>query len=132
MFALTEIFLPATLPPAPLHLLFLALLLALYLALAYITYATQGFYVYNFLNPVQGAGRTAGYILGILIAECLIFGLVWGAIWTRVWLTERVLSMEAKLTTAAGMGRSENELEAGIGRTPSGEQVDFEMGELEK
>ncbi|MCJ1437099.1 hypothetical protein MMC27_006484 [Xylographa pallens] len=132
LFALTEIILPATLPPAPLHLVFLAALLALYLALAYITYAVQGFFVYGFLNPARGAGRTAGYIIGILVAECVIFGLVWGVIWVRVWLTERILGMEAKTACRPGTKGSTDEMEEDTGRSLGGGADDVEMGELEK
>ena len=74
---------PRTSPPPPLNLVFLVLLLACYLALAYITHATQGFYTYSFLDPSKGSGRVTGYCFGILIAACLIFGIVWGLIWLR-------------------------------------------------
>ncbi|KAK4994205.1 hypothetical protein LTR66_005719 [Elasticomyces elasticus] len=50
-FALFEIALPRTEPPPFIHIVPLLLLLALYLALAYTTYATAGIYVYVFLNP---------------------------------------------------------------------------------
>lgn len=59
------------------------ILLGSYLGLAYITYATQGFYTYNFLNPAHGAGLLAGYIVGIALASVVIFLLVWGLIWIR-------------------------------------------------
>ncbi|MCJ1291358.1 hypothetical protein MMC34_002901 [Xylographa carneopallida] len=132
LFALVEIVLPATLPPAPFHLLFLALLLALYLALAYITYATQGFYVYSFLNPAHGGGRLAGYIIGILVAECIIFGLVWGVIWVRVWLTERILGLEAKTTCRAAKKSATTGVEDITGRAPARESEDVEMGKLQQ
>ncbi|KAJ9655100.1 Vacuolar protein sorting-associated protein 8 [Neophaeococcomyces mojaviensis] len=81
--ALLEIILPATNPPPFLHIPFLVVVLALYLALAYVTYATQGFYTYSFLNPAHGAGLLAGYIVGIAVAGVVIFLIVWGLIWTR-------------------------------------------------
>ncbi|KAK5958699.1 Vacuolar protein sorting-associated protein 8 [Knufia fluminis] len=81
--ALLEIVLPATNPPPWLHIPFLILLLAAYLGLAYVTYATQGFYTYGFLDPDNGAGQLAGYIVGIAAACVVIFLLVWGLIWTR-------------------------------------------------
>ena len=129
---MTEILLPATLPLPALHLLFLALLLALYLALAYITHAAQGFYVYSFLNPALGAGRLAGYIIGILAAECVIFGLVCGVIWTRVWLTERILGMQAKTASRAGKKGPTAAIEEDTGRPRSRDDEAIEMGESEK
>ena len=82
-YALFEILLTRTSPRPPLHLLFLIILLALYLALAYICRATEGFYVYNFLDPATGAGHVAAYCIGILVAACVIFGIVWVVIWLR-------------------------------------------------
>ena len=83
LYALFEILLTRTSPRPPLHLLFLIILLALYLALAYICRATEGFYVYNFLDPATGAGHVAAYCIGILVAACVIFGIVWVVIWLR-------------------------------------------------
>ena len=49
--------------------------------MAYITKATQGFYVYSFLNPKKGP-VLAAYIVGILAGSIAIFVLVnlikWG------------------------------------------------------
>lgn len=81
--ALLEIILPTTNPPPFLHLPFLILILALYLCLAYITHAAQGWYTYAFLNPANGAGHVAGYVFGILAATIVIFFLVWVVIWLR-------------------------------------------------
>lgn len=93
-----EIILPQTRPPPPLHLPLLVLILALYLALAYITYATEGFYPYSFLDPKKGSGRVAGYCFGILAAACIIFGVIWGLIWIRCWGTDR-LGLKAKISS---------------------------------
>ncbi|RVX68720.1 hypothetical protein B0A52_07606 [Exophiala mesophila] len=73
LFALIEIVLPATNTPPFLHLVGLVIILLLYLALAYLTYATQGFYVYSFLNPDTGTGRVTGYCFGIFAAILVIF-----------------------------------------------------------
>lgn len=62
---------------------FLILLLAAYLGLAYVTYATQGFYTYGFLDPANGGGLLAGYIVGIAAGCAVVFCLVWGLIWVR-------------------------------------------------
>ena len=95
LFALFEILLPRTSPPPPLHIVCLVILLACYLALAYITHATEGFYPYSFLDPSKGSGRVTGYCFGILIASCIIFGIVWGVIWLRNRATQR-LGLEGK------------------------------------
>ena len=63
------------------------MLLLLYLGLAYLTHATQGFYVYNFLDPDTGAGKVTGYCFGIFAATLVIFFVVWGLIWVRRRLT---------------------------------------------
>ena len=95
VFALVERILPRTTPPPLLHLVFLVILLACYLALAYITHATQGFYPYSFLDPSRGSGRVAGYCFGILAAVCVIFGIVWVLIWLRD-LATRKLGLQGK------------------------------------
>lgn len=101
-----EIILPQTRPPPPLHLPLLVLILALYLALAYITYATEGFYPYSFLDPKKGSGRVTGYCFGILAAACIIFGVVWGLIWIRCWGTAR-LGLKAKAGPASRHGKED-------------------------
>ncbi len=83
LFALVEIVLPATEPPPLLHLVGLTILLLLYLALAYLTHATQGFYVYSFLDPSTGAGKVTGYCFGIFAAIVIIFFVIWALIWAR-------------------------------------------------
>lgn len=104
LFALLEIVLPRTSPPPPLHMVFLVILLAFYLALAYITHATEGFYPYSFLDTSKGSGRVTGYCFGILIASCVIFGIVWGVIWLRN-LATRKLGLEGKFAGQQGDGR---------------------------
>lgn len=57
------------------------LIVACYLGVAYITKATQGFYVYSFLNPSKGP-ILAAYIVGILAGSIIVFVIVnlikWG------------------------------------------------------
>lgn len=89
-FAIFEIILPRTSPPPPLHILCLVILLACYLALAYITHATQGWYPYSFLDTSKGSGRVTGYCFGILAAIVIIFGVVWGLIWLRNLVTQKL------------------------------------------
>jgi uncharacterized membrane protein len=85
-FALFEIICTTTTPLPFLHLPFLILIVALYLCLAYITLADQGFYTYAFLNPgVDGEnnGLVAGYCFGILAIVIVLFFVDWGLIWVR-------------------------------------------------
>ncbi|RYP60560.1 hypothetical protein DL771_010477 [Monosporascus sp. 5C6A] len=103
VFALFEIFVPRTQPPPFVHLLWLIVILALYLGLAYVTLATKGFYVYPFLNPAATRGGRRGvtaYIFGIMSAVIVIFGIVWGVIWVRRWFTEEKMGCKGKF--AAG------------------------------
>ncbi|KIW14785.1 hypothetical protein PV08_07570 [Exophiala spinifera] len=83
LFALCELVLPATHTPPLLHLVGLIILLLLYLALAYLTHATQHFYVYSFLDPSTGSGKVAGYCFGIAAGIIVIFFVVWALIWLR-------------------------------------------------
>ncbi|KAG6907928.1 hypothetical protein DXG01_006858 [Tephrocybe rancida] len=76
VFAVFEIFF-TNIPPAPWLMLPLSImLLACYLALAYVTYAAQGFYPYTFLDPVKQGPLLAAYIIGILGGYIIIFLLV--------------------------------------------------------
>jgi len=90
VFALFELVFARTEPMPWIHLLYLIVLLALYLAVAFITYGTEHFYVYSFLdNRTHGRGRVAGYIFGILAAAIVIFVIVHFLILGRQKLTER-------------------------------------------
>ncbi|KAK6367428.1 uncharacterized protein PV06_06708 [Exophiala oligosperma] len=83
LFALCELVLPATHTPPLLHLVGLIILLLLYLALAYLTHATQHFYVYSFLDPSKGSGKVTGYCFGIAAGIIVIFFAAWAVIWLR-------------------------------------------------
>ena len=127
LFCLFEILVPRTNPPPPLHLAFLVVILALYLALAYFTHYTQGFYPYSFLDISKGSGRVAGYIIGILVASCIIFGVIWGLIWLRRRVTEGAWGLKGKFsrkdTTNEGTRISSTEM---IERGEAKEIVDTE------
>ncbi|KAK0661081.1 hypothetical protein DIS24_g3035 [Lasiodiplodia hormozganensis] len=98
-FALLEVLLPRTAPSPWWHMGPLVVLLALYLALAYITYYTQHFYVYSFLDiQSNGSGSVTGYCFGILIGMAIIFVIVHFLAKGRVWLTEQVLGMDGKFS----------------------------------
>lgn len=81
--ALLEILLPATRPPPAWHIPFYILLLALYLALAYLTHYLQGWYPYTFLDPSRGTTRLAVYIIGIFVAACIVLAVAALLVWLR-------------------------------------------------
>ncbi|KAJ4467253.1 hypothetical protein J3R30DRAFT_2072328 [Lentinula aciculospora] len=76
-------------PPRWLMLPCMIIILALYLALAYVTHATQGFYPYSFLDPKKSNSLLAGYIIGIGVAACIIFVLAKTIMWARTKLTSK-------------------------------------------
>jgi len=97
LLALFEIFMTRTAPPPPVHMLWLIVVLALYLGLAYLTRATKGFYVYSFLDPAEsGKGFVVAYVFGIAVGCLIVFGVVWGLIRLRQWVTENKLHMNGK------------------------------------
>jgi hypothetical protein len=97
-FALFEIFMTRTNPPPWIHLLWLIVILLLYLGLAFITLATQGFYVYDFLSYKHDGGRgfVAAYVLGIAVGIVIVFCLVWLIIWARRWVTEKKMGRDGR------------------------------------
>ncbi|PBP23015.1 hypothetical protein BUE80_DR006123 [Diplocarpon rosae] len=127
VFGLFEILFTRINPPPWTHLPFLVIILACYLALAYITYATKGFYVYDFLNPnpphyvqsaagtqnIGGVGKAAvvGYVFGIAAAICIIFCASKGLMWARKCVTEEKMGRDGKFHAGRGVGSGETELE---------------------
>ncbi|KUI57081.1 hypothetical protein VP1G_04398 [Cytospora mali] len=97
VFAFFEIVVPRT-PLAPwIHMLYLVIVLALYLSLAYLTYYTKGFYTYSFLDiQKQGSAVTAGWIIAIAVAGVVIFCIVRGLMFLRLWLTETKGGMDGR------------------------------------
>jgi len=102
LFAIAELVLTTTNPPPWLHLAFLLLILALYLALAYITRASEGFYVYNFLNPSHGSGKVVAYVFGILATIIVVFLVSRFAIWMRKRFTRAGKRCEKDLALVSG------------------------------
>jgi len=97
-FALFEI-LFTNLPPAPWgHLPICVLFLAGYLGIAYITFATQHFYTYSFLDPSKKGAFLAVYIVGIAVGECIVYAIVHGVVLLRVRLTRRYAAVEGSDT----------------------------------
>jgi hypothetical protein len=102
VFAFFELVLTRTDPPPAMHMLWLILVLALYLALAYVTAADKGFYTYSFLDPGRQGGLVAAYVFGIAVGCLIIFGVVWGIIWLRKYITETKLGKTGKFTEPSG------------------------------
>jgi len=100
VFAFCEVVLPATRPHAWVHLGPLIVLLVLYLALTYISHSIRGYYVYPFLDPVNGAGGIIGILVGTPIATALVFSVVKGLIWGRVRAAE---GKDGKKTSGLGL-----------------------------
>jgi hypothetical protein len=88
-FALFEILFTHSGPGPWTHLIPLLLILACYLGVAYITYATQGFYTYSFLDPSKEGGLLAAYIVGIALGCCVVFSVVKGACSLRWYISLR-------------------------------------------
>lgn len=122
VFALFEITFPRTPAPPWIHAWWVVFVLALYLALAYVTYYTKGFYTYSFLDiQAQGSGITAAYICGIAIGAIVVFSLVKGLIHLRLWLTERKAGMDGRFAGQPLGSRGHD----GTGHSDGG--VDVEM-----
>jgi hypothetical protein len=123
LFALFEILMTRINPPPWVHLLWLIVILAAYLGLAYLTHATKHVYVYNFLNPapkvlnaeghnVGGVGGlVAAYVVGIAVGICVLFCVVKGLVWVRKWVTETKCGMMGKFYAGREIGQVEVELE---------------------
>jgi len=119
VFALFEI-LCTNSPPAPWITLPLCILfLALYLGVAYITHATQGIYTYSFLDPNKQGAKLAAYIIGIAVAQVIVFSIVRGIVVLR----ERwALKNGRILRVGGGLGGEE---------TPRNASVDDDWEEVE-
>ncbi|KAJ8112552.1 hypothetical protein OPT61_g5107 [Boeremia exigua] len=83
VFAIVEILLSATDAPPVSHLSVVLLILSIYLGLAYLTKFTQGFYVYEWMNPAHGNVSIVLHVLGYAAGIIAIFFLVSGAIRLR-------------------------------------------------
>lgn len=76
VFAIVEIVLSATQPQPLTHLSVVLLLLSIYLGLAYLTRWTQGFYVYEWMNPAHGKLSIVIHVAGYAGAMITLFFLV--------------------------------------------------------
>lgn len=116
--ALFELLLTRTDPPPPVHMLWLILVLALYLALAYTTHADKGFYTYSFLDPAKQGGLVAAYVFGIAAGCLILFGVAWGIIWLRRYVTETRLGMTGKFAQPAQHRRSAADEDVEMAKAP--------------
>jgi hypothetical protein len=92
-----------------LHLVPIVFLLALYLGLAYLTHATEGFYVYDFLDlDKHSDGIVAAYIVGILVAAIVVFLIVRYVIMLRLWVTETKMGKNGKFRRGTRMADEEH------------------------
>ena len=109
-YALFEIVFPRTEPLPFLHIVVIVIILALYLSLAYLTHALQGWYTYDFLDLSEhSSGVVAGYIIGILVASIIVFLIVRYLILLRFWLTEKKLGMTGKFSSRDRRGMRDEE-----------------------
>jgi hypothetical protein len=112
---LFEIIFPRTAPLPWLDLVPTVILLALYLGLAYLTHAVDGFYVYDFLDlQKHSSGIVAAYIIGILVAAIIIFLIVRYLIMLRVWVTEKKLGKTGKFSSRGATYTANGDLEKGV------------------
>ncbi|KAF2129453.1 hypothetical protein P153DRAFT_366843 [Dothidotthia symphoricarpi CBS 119687] len=114
-YALFEIVIPRTEPLPFFDIIPTIIILALYLALAYLTYATEGFYTYGFLDLQENSsGIVAAYIVGILVVAIIIFLVVRYLIVLRVWITEKKLNKLGKFSARGSFTEVDAEAEKGI------------------
>jgi hypothetical protein len=134
VFALLEVLLPRTDPSPWIYLPSLVLILALYLALAYLTRATKGFYTYDFLDPGKQGGLVAAYVFGIAVGICVIFAVVWCLTWLRRWVTEQKLGYDGVFAHEKRAARSRGDAGRhrawGHAKSASGSGVHGENHEL--
>ena len=110
-YALFEIIFPRTQPLPFLHIIVIVFLLALYLSLAYLTHATQGWYTYDFLDlDKHSSGIVAAYIVGILVGSIIVFLIARYVILLRLWLTEKKLGMMGKFSRHDQSGAKDEEM----------------------
>lgn len=87
----------------------------MYLALAYVTFYTQGFYTYGFLDLRKNSSGVVGaYIIGILVAAVVIFLIVKYLILLRLWLIEKKMGMTGKFSNRGSVKVADEEADGGV------------------
>ncbi|KAF2459727.1 hypothetical protein BDY21DRAFT_176873 [Lineolata rhizophorae] len=131
LFGLLEIALPRTSGLPWWHLIPLTVVLGAYLGLAHLVQATQGFWVYDFLNSTKHKrGIVAAYCVGIFIGMLVVFGVVHLFVKLRRWATENKGLMLGKFAEKDVARREMTEsaketieLREGAGTRQEGEQL---------
>ncbi|PWN34683.1 uncharacterized protein FA14DRAFT_160184, partial [Meira miltonrushii] len=92
MFTMSDIIIFSRNPMLPWsHCFFTVLLLAMYVGVAYITYAAQGFYPYDFLNQGEhGTGTVSGYIVAIGVGTVISFMIAQFIIFLREYVWSKI------------------------------------------
>lgn len=105
------------------HLFFVVFLIACYVGVAYITYADQHFYTYDFLNQGEhGTGTVAGYVVAIGVATVVSFLVGQFAIFIREYVAAKLLPSEGHWGTAQVRGVPDDALvPTKLGPGPEGE-----------
>jgi hypothetical protein len=115
VYALFEVIFPRTSSLPWIDIVPTIILLALYLGLAYLTHATEGFYVYGFLDlQANSSGVVAAYIVGILVAAIIFFLIIRYLIMLRVWVTESKLGKIGKFSARRDEAMVTEEVEKGV------------------
>lgn len=83
IFAITEIVFTQTRPQPWSHLGILLVIMGLYLPIPYITKATEGIYIYLWLDPANGIAQLMAHIIGYAMAIVVVFNVSRATIWLR-------------------------------------------------
>jgi hypothetical protein len=75
------------------------------------------------LNPANGKGKTAGYIIGIAVGAVVI----WGIVWLLIWVRGRLTGGRVKFSKRDGVNVGEK-----FSGVQKGRVEEVEMGGIEK
>lgn len=126
VFASVELVLPRTDPLPWVHAIWVLLFLALYFALAYLTFATQHFFVYSFFDSSRiGRGSIVKWVFVVAAMTVAIFLAVKSVIWIRRLVTESFLGISRKSSPRNETGVRSGDVEA-RSATPEAEKMDSE------
>lgn len=106
VFATFEVVMTQTRPQPWTHLGVLLLIMSLYLPIPYITKATEGIYIYLWLDPNNGIAQLIAHIVGYAMAIIVIFNISRGAVWLRCKLTHNLQPEEPPVSPSLSYGSS--------------------------
>ncbi|OJD26758.1 hypothetical protein ACJ73_01847 [Blastomyces percursus] len=123
IFALFEIICSTAPPPPLLHFPILILILLLYLGVAYITHAAEGFWVYPFLNPGPNGSRSGNVVkyLSIVVAALLI---TFAGVWVVSWIKRRLVGLKTKWAKGDVGGGGQDDRDAEMGENAEEVYID--------